>query len=511
MGKIITGQELINIFKGCCSGQTQSFTDAAYIEGIQESMGLSNVENSGRCPAFNGNIVTVFYPTTFWNQMYGGDTGYEFYGTDQIDWTSGYLGLEDTQLVDSTYVPSFASQMRCTNLRYTGDFCFGLYTGGEYSGGFTIKVYIYIGSQKVLVAHYYPMLSSGDEDAYLASEDVIDVVFGGSSNIPSNSGTYLYAVEVGWETGSDGTHNITNLSCEVYGDSGLMSGSITGYGASEGTGGSFAFMGQGTFADIISINTVYINGEWENGGGSSGGDAYTTLRITNCYLRTNATSVIYVSGATSASTIDNPYSTLYSTNLSSTSVQVYLIDEDLANGEIGVQLPAQYVGSYSGSYLLPLKLICNGYRYTLYVPVSVTSAGNVNLRSSECYLDLSSVSYNNNAITYRQVYNYRTTQVTFRPLTSSGVPSKTLSSNTNAQTTPLLSTIHVYPQTGTMGVRVGYGTSTTSTATVSSTTVATQVANTTVNLIPSYYISYGLYGLLQRIGKAVGQFTVYFE
>ena len=44
-------------------------------------MGLSNVYNSGRRPAFNGNIDTVFEPITFWTEMYNGDTGYEFYGS----------------------------------------------------------------------------------------------------------------------------------------------------------------------------------------------------------------------------------------------------------------------------------------------------------------------------------------------------------------------------------------------------------------------------------------------
>ena len=302
MGKIITGQELINIFKGCCSGQTQSFTDAAYIDGIQESMGLSNVENSGRCPAFNGNIDTVFDPTMFWNQMYGGDTGYDFVGSYQLDWTSGYLGLVDTQLVDSTYVPNFQSQMLCTNLRHTGDLTFGLWTEGDYYGSFYISVYIYFGSQRVLIGYYNTTLMSGDSND-LTSDDITDVVFAGSSNIPSNSGTYTYGVVVEWETASDDTHNITNLGCDVYGDTGLMSGSITGYGSSETGGGSFSFMGQATFADIMSINAVDINGEWENGGGSSPSDVYSTLRITNCYLGTKTTSVIYVSGTTSLSVI----------------------------------------------------------------------------------------------------------------------------------------------------------------------------------------------------------------
>ena len=508
MGKIITGQELINIFKGCCSGQTQSFTNAAYIDGIQESMGLSNVENSGRCPAFNGNIDTTFDPTMFWNQMYGGETGYEFVGSYQLEWTSGYLGLVDTQLVDSTYVPNFQSQMRCTNLRYKDDFTFGLYTDGDYYGSFTIRVYIYFGSQRVLIGYYNTTLSSGEIDPYLTSDDVTDVVFAGSSNIPSNSGTYVYGVEVEWKTSSDGTYNITNLGCDVFCDTGVMAGSITGYGASEDEGGSFSFMGQATFADIMSINTVDINGEWENGGGSSPSDVYSTLRITNCYLGTRATSVIYVSGTTSVSAIDMPYVNLYSPNLTSIPVQLYLVNEDIANGEIGIQFPAQYIGSYSGSYLLPLKLVYNGYKYTLYVPVTVTSSGNVNLRSSECYLDLSSVSNGN--VTYRPVYNYRSTPVTFRPLISSGVPSKTLAASANAQTAPLLSTIHVYPSSGNMNVRVGYNTNTTSTS-ITSETVASQVSNTTVKLIPSYFATKSLYDLLQRIGKSASQFAVYFE
>ena len=138
----------------------------------------------------------------------------------------------------------------------------------------------------------------------------------------------------------------------------------------------------------------------------------------------------------------------------------------------------------------------------------MTSAGNVTLRSSECYLDLSSVSNGN--VNYRQVFNYRTTQVTCRPLISSGVPSTNLAGNANGQITPLLSTIHVYPQTGTMNVRVGYNTNTTSTS-ITSETVANQVSNTTVKLIPSYFATKPLYDLLQRIGKSYSHFTVYFE
>jgi hypothetical protein len=320
MGKIITGQELINIFKGCCSGQTQSFTDAAYIDGIQESMGLSNVENSGRCPAFNGNLDTVFDPIMFWDQMYGGNTGYEFYGDYQLGWTSGYLGLVDTQLVDSTYVPNFQSQMLCTNLKYTGDFNFGVDTDGDYYGQFDITVYIKFGGGLYTVAHYSTSLSSGDHES-LGSDDISDIVFAGSSNIPSNSSTYTYEVVVGWETYSDAdgnsVFNITGLGCDVYSESGLLSGGIIGYSANERGGGSFTYRGQATFTDITSISGVDIIGEWESegGGGSTTPDKVTTIRITNMFIKTNSTSVVYISGATSASTISQANVYLYSVNL----------------------------------------------------------------------------------------------------------------------------------------------------------------------------------------------------
>lgn len=512
MGKIITGQELINIFKGCCSGQTENFADANYINGIQASMGLSNVENSGRCPAFNGNIDTVFNPFTFWYEMYGSDTAYDFVGSSQLEWTSGYLGLVNTQLVDSTYVPNFASQMRCTNLRYTGDFSFGVLTDGDYSGGFEIRVYIYFGSLKVLIASYDTNLSSGESDQYLSSDDINDIVFAGSSNIPSNSSTYTYEIEVSWETdssSSDGsTYNITGLGCDVQSESGLMSGSIARYSATEGNGGSFTYRGQATFADIITINSVEIYGEWENEGG---GSVYSTLRIGNCYLRTNSTSVVYISGATSTSTIQQNNVNLYSPNLTELSTPLYLVAEDIANGEIGVQFPGQYIGSTTGSFLLPLTLAHNNYYYKLYIPVTIISDGSVTLRSSECYLDLSSVSYNG-AVTYRLVYNNRTTPVTYRPLISSGVSPITLGVNSNKQTSPLLSTTHVYPSSGTMNVKVSYNTTTSPTSTsMASATVATGVSNTTVNLIPSNLASNGLLGIIQRIASSSIRFTVTFE
>lgn len=515
MGKIITGQELINIFKGCCSGQAQSFTDAAYIDGIQESMGLSNVENSGRCPAFNGNIDTTFDPTMFWNQMYGGETGYEFYGDYQLEWTSGYLGLVDTQLVDSTYVPNFQSQMLCTNLKYNGDFNFGVYTDGDYYGQFDITVYIKFGGTMYTVARYRTSLSSGESES-LGSDDISDIVFAGSSNIPNNSSTYTYEVVVGWETydDSDGNsvYNINGLGCDVYSEGGLLSGGIIGYSASAGGGGSFTYKGQATFSDITSISGVEIIGEWESegGGGSTTPDRYTTIRITNSFIKTNSTSVVYVSGATSASTISQPNVYLYSVNLTQLPTQVYLVNEDIANGEIGVQFPAQYIGSTSGNFLLPLSLSRNNYNYKLYIPITVLPDGTVNMRGSgECYLDLASVSYYT-AVSQRPVWNNSSTQVTFRPLISSGVPSKSMSGGSNGNFTPLLSTTHVYPSSSGVNVNVGFNTTPTTTST-NSRRVATNISNTTVNLIPYDFANGGLYNLLQCIGKNKDHFTVYFE
>lgn len=515
MGKIITGRELINIFKGCCSGQAQSFTDAAYIDGIQESMGLSNVENSGRCPAFNGNIDTTFDPTRFWDQMYGGDTGYEFYGDYQLDWTSGYLGLVDTQLVDSTYVPNFQSQMLCTNLKYNGDFNFGVYTDGDYYGQFDITVYIKFGGTMYTVARYRTSLSSGDNES-LGSYDISDIVFAGSSNIPNNSSTYTYEVKVGWETYSEGdniVYNINGLGCDVYGESGLLSGGIIGYSASEGGGGSFTYKGQATFADITSISGVEIIGEWENaGGGSTTPDKYTTIRITNMFINTNSRSYpVYISGATSASTIEQPqgYVYLYSDNLRQSTTQVYLVPEDLANGEIGVQLPAQYIGNTSGNYLLPLSLVRSSFHYKLYIPITILPDGTVNLRGSECYLDLASVSYNTN-VGLRQVWNNDLKQVTFRPLTSSGEPYKSIYGGSNVYFSPLLSTIHVYPSSNNVHVRVEYNTSTSSTST-STVRVASNIGNTTVNIIPTVFGRRGLWDLVQCIGKHKDYFILYFE
>lgn len=518
MGKIITGRELINIFKGCCSGQAQSFTDAAYIDGIQESMGLSNVENSGRCPAFNGNIDTTFDPTMFWNQMYGGDTGYEFYGDYQLEWTSGYLGLVDTQLVDSTYVPNFQSQMLCTNLKYNGDFNFGVYTDGDYYGQFDITVYIKFGGTMYTVARYRTSLSSGDNES-LGSYDISDIVFAGSSNIPSNSSTYTYEVVVGWKTYSDAdgnsVFNITGLGCDVYGESGLLSGSIIGYSANAGGGGSFTYKGQATFSDITSISGVDIIGEWESegGGGSTTPDKVTTIRITNMFINTNSRSYpIYISGATSASTIEQSNVYLYSVNLEQKQTQVYLINEDIANGEIGVQLPAQYIGNTSGNFLLPLSLRRDAFYFKLYIPITIFPDGTVNLRGlGECYLDLASVSYNYN-VTQRLVWNNDLRQVTVRPLTSSGIPSKSINGGNSTDFAPLLSTIHVYPSSTSVNVRVGYNTSTT-TSSISSARVGSNIGNTTVNIIPTYYAysGEGLWDLVQKIGKNKDYFTLYFE
>lgn len=518
MGKIITGRELINIFKGCCSGQAQSFTDAAYIDGIQESMGLSNVENSGRCPAFNGNIDTTYDPTMFWNQMYGGDTGYEFYGDYQLDWTSGYLGLVDTQLVDSTYVPNFQSQMLCTNLKYNGDFNFGVYTDGDYYGQFDITVYIKFGNTRYTVARYRTSLSSGDNES-LGSDDISDIVFAGSSNIPSNSSTYTYEVVVGWETYSEGdniVYNITGLGCDVYSEGGLLSGGIIGYSASEGGGGSFTYRGQATFADITSIIGVEIIGEWENegGGGSTTPDKYTTIRIGQMFINTNSRSYpVYISGATSASTIEQPqgHVYLYSVDLRQSTTPVYLINEDIANGEIGVQFPAQYIGNTTGNYLLPLSLARSSFHYKLYIPITILPDGTVNLRGSECYLDLASVSYYTN-VSQRPVWNNTSAQVTFRPLTSSGSPSKLMYGNSNTDFAPLLSTIHVYPSSSGVNVNVDYNTITgTTTPSISNSRVGSNIANTTVNIIPTYFGNRGLWSLVQCIGRNKDYFKLYFE
>lgn len=517
MGKIITGRELINIFKGCCSGQAQSFTDANYINGIQESMGLSNVENSGRCPAFNGNIDTVFDPNTFWYEMYGSDTAYDFYGDYQLDWTSGYLGLVDTQLVDSTYVPSFGSQMLCTNLKYTGDFNFGVYTDGDYYGQFVITVYIKFGGTMYTVARYRTSLSSGDNES-LGSDDISDIVFAGSSNIPNNSSTYTYEVEVEWETYDNGdniVYNINGLGCDVYSESGLLSGGIIGYSANAGGGGSFTYKGQATFADITSISGVEIIGEWENegGGGSTTPDKYTTIRITNMFLNTNSSFYsVYISGATSASTISQPNVYLYSDNLTQSTTQVYLVNEDIANGEIGVQLPAQYIGNTSGNYLLPLSLARSSFYYKLYIPITILPDGTVNLRGKgECYLDLASVSYNTN-VTNRLVWNNDLAQVTFRPLTSSGVPSKNMNGGTETYFAPLLSTIHVYPSSTRVHVNVDYNTNTgTTTSSISTSRVGSNIANTTVNIIPTTFASRGLWNLVQCIGRNKDYFTLKFE
>lgn len=515
MGKIITGRELINIFKGCCSGQAQSFTDAAYIDGIQESMGLSNVENSGRCPAFNGNIDTTFDPTMFWDQMYGGDTGYEFYGDYQLDWTSGYLGLVDTQLVDSTYVPNFQSQMLCTNLKYNGDFNFGVYTDGDYYGQFDITVYIKFGGTMYTVARYRTSLSSGDNES-LGSDDISDIVFAGSSNMPSNSSTYTYEVVVRWETYDNGdniVYNINGLGCDVYSEGGLLSGGIIGYSANAGGGGSFTYKGQATFTDITSISGVEIIGEWENagGGGSTTPDKYTTIRIGNLVLNTNSVSrPVYISGATSASTIEQHNVNLYLDNLRQTTTPVYLFDEDMANGEIGVQLPAQYIGNTSGNYLLPLSLARSSFHYKLYIPITILSDGTVNLRrTGDCYLDLATVSYNTN-VSQRKVWNNDLAQVTFRPLTSSGEPYKSIGGGAEVYFSPLLSTIHVYPSSTNVHVRVSYNRSTSSTST-DSVRVGSNISNTTVNIIPIYFAGGGLWDLVQCIGRNKDHFTLYFE
>ena len=509
MGKIITGQELINIFKGCCSGQTQSFTDADYIAGIQESMYLKNVENSGRCPALNGSIDTVFDPTMFWNQMYGGDTGYEFYGDYQLEWTSGYLGLVDTQLVDSTYVPDFQSQMLCTNLTpyntiYFNDAFRHSGSGSGFIGNASVTIRVTIGDNTVYVHSSSVYCDGAGFSMELSGNDRSDYVFAGSNNIPKWSSTYKYTISISLSNLVLSGYEWQSPDVEIYAGTTELPSTANFTYTTYGT--AISVTGNTTLTNILNITSIDLIGTWNSSGGGSGSNEYDFL----IYEGANVATSSYGSNNTMAvgnvirtqSSLASTTANLKTSNFGNTTYYVNIYALDWENGE----LKLSWVGNAApaGNYWIGFDLKYNNtVYYRMYMPLTVGSGGSISNGSGSYILDLSSVKNTKSGDDpnfYRTVRNTTSRQYYVWNYSSSGPQSSPIAAGGTSSYAMLLSTLYVLPYTsGACTVKTGVESSTY--------TISSDVSNKTVNIIPTNFSSsFGT--LLTRIADKGTDFYV---
>jgi hypothetical protein len=509
MGKIITGQELITQFTDIVKRSNfydPNFDKTDLVAFINDRVNFG-CEDSNRCVWYRGAppYAATVDASELAYYLLGSDTCFDIVGTTtgftyQLKNQSDYAYLK---LVDSEALYPLDNIM-INNFTWTNGLTVtNSVTGTGPSGNNAIEVKVNLGfrsSANVTLASQTVSYDSVNNGKLKTSQN--DVIFvGGHGYATKETDKVVLNIEINFKSTSSEVKRIEDSSLTITTSNGSFTLNNNGQTNTAGNTKLTFSSSNMSILDVKNMTGIDILGDWVTN------DVYSTIYLTNMYIQTSSTSNLYISGATRESNLVS--STAYllrSHNLEETDWYVDFANSDLSMDELVLRLPGQYKGNV-GRFLIHLSLYYRGgYYYELYIPIYLNSNGTITTSYSYCYLDIARVS--NGSTGGKPIKNNRGYGVTIRPLTSGGTPSLYIeANNTSGIYDSILSTVHIYPDASSTLVQVQYNNSTNSTS-LSTATIKSNVANTTVNLIPYQMASGGLVQFLQKIGRSQTHFSV---
>lgn len=487
MGKIITGEEFVDLVMDCYEGITNGEPDRSMVADAIGHFFNVTCEDSNKCSAYGSSTPhgQTIYLYDFWEWIYG--YGLSTFGDDFYFQLADSSQYANKKLIDSTNLPVIRDHMRCTNIPFVNDIPLTSHATENNSpapGNCEVSFEIKIGNYW----HEWCNGSCAPDGSVLSLNYQNDFIIGGSENFLDDNTEYPFRVSFGFESASyrEDYSYIDNLSVSLtssYGETYIDT--IFDVSPDSEVGGGFSFKASGATSLIYmkELNSIEIYGDWVGDSGSGGSGPYEFLIYDSAVVNTSSGSMAVGNVIRTQSSLATTYANLRGSNFGSTSYQVNITTLDWNNGELylnwnGSTAPA-------GNYWVGFYLKYNTTYYTMYMPLTVGADGSISNGTGNYILDLGSVTtrnYNSYPTEYRSVKNNTTTAYYVWNYSSSGPQSSPVAAGGSSAYVMLLSTLYVTPTTtGPCTVKTY----------VENTpyTISSGVANKTVNIIPSNFNS----------------------